>query len=126
MAPRRLPSVDNDGHATLLANVSEKEWQAHVLEVAERLGWTWWHDAASNRPRRCYRCGAGTRGERNTKGLPDLLLVRGDRLIWVELKKQDGVTSTEQRKWIADLRAAGQTVYVWRPADWDTIERVLT
>jgi hypothetical protein len=116
--PRRLPAAE-------LPKLTEKRFQAQVLELATLCGWEHWHDNATNAPRRCTACGAVRRGPRNTAGLPDLLLVRGDRLIWAELKAQDGATSPEQREWIARLRAAGQTCYIWRPSDWPTIEHVL-
>lgn len=114
-----------DANAVLLGELSEREFQAHVLAVAKRNGWLWFHDAATNAPRVCWSCKAPARGPRNASGLPDLLLVREDRILWAELKAQDGTTTPEQREWIARLRAAGQTVYVWRPADWPVIEKVL-
>lgn len=103
----------------------EKSFHAQVVKLAAYLGWTMWHDAATNAPRVCWSCKAPSKGPRNASGLPDLLLVREDRILWAELKAQDGVTSPEQREWIARLRAAGETVYVWRPADWPVIEKVL-
>ena len=124
MARTRLP--EQAGRTATLATMTEREFQGHVLALAKRLGWTSWHDSATNAPRVCYSCKAPARGPRNASGLPDLILVRGDRLVWAELKRQDGVTSQEQRQWIAALRAAGQTVFVWRPSDWPTIESVLT
>ena len=104
---------------------SERDWQTTVLKYAALRGWRAFHDNATNAPRRCTACGAVRRGPRNTAGLPDLILVRGLTLIWVELKAQDGATTPEQRAWIAALREAGQTVFVWRPSDWDTITEVL-
>lgn len=111
---------------TLIASMSEREFQTHVLALAKRLGWSTWHDAATNAPRVCYSCKAPARGPRNASGLPDLILVRGDRIVWAELKRQTGSTTKEQREWIHALRMAGQRVFVWRPADWPTIESVLT
>lgn len=104
---------------------SERDFQRQVLQLAGLLGWTWFHDAATNAPRVCWSCKAPARGPRNASGLPDLLLVREDRILWAELKAQDGTTTPEQRAWIEELRAAGQTVFIWRPSDWPTIERVL-
>lgn len=103
----------------------EKSFMRQVLDLAHLLGWTHWRDNATNAPRVCWSCKAPARGPRNASGLPDLLLVRGERLLWAELKAQDGVTSAEQREWIARLRAAGETVFVWRPSDWQTITEVL-
>ena len=69
-----------------------------------------------------------TRDSRGSdKGFPDLVMVR-ERTIYVELKSEKGKLTPEQREWIAALKAAGEEVYVWRPAEWmdGTIERVLT
>lgn len=104
---------------------SEASFQAQVVALARLTGWTAWHDAATNAPRRCQACGDVRRGPRNEAGLPDLLLIRGDRLLWVELKSQAGSTSPEQREMIGRLRAAGQTVLIWRPSNWPEIEKEL-
>lgn len=103
----------------------EKSFHRQVVELARYMGFTVWHDQATNAPRVCWSCKAPARGQRNASGLPDLLLVREDRILWAELKAQDGTTTPEQREWIARLRAAGQQVYVWSPADWPVIEKVL-
>lgn len=120
MSPRRLPAPSPPD-----SKLSERQFQSQVLALAQLLGWKHWHDAATNTPRRCSDCGAVRRGPRNAAGLPDLILVRSNRLIWVELKAEGGSTTPEQREWIARLRAAGQTCYIWRPADWDAITEVL-
>lgn len=134
--PQRVPAAERrqpkpkvqaspDRAPARLPRQTEAQFQSQVLQLAKTLGWVWWHDAATNAPRRCTACGAVRRGPRNTAGLPDLILVRGNRLIWAELKAQDGQTTPEQRAWIEALRAAGQTCFVWRPSDWDTITEVL-
>lgn len=132
-APQRIPAAERQAakpkrhpaQVSRLPRMTEAQFYKQVTDLAELLGWAVWHDAATNAPRLCYRCGARTRGPRNTAGLPDLLLVRGNRAIWAELKAQDGCTSPEQRAWIAALRAAGLTVLIWRPSDWPEIERTL-
>ena len=74
---------------------------------------------------------------RSPKGFPDLVLVRGDRLIFAELKSQVGKTTPEQDGWLEALRAcrlgAQQyisqgvelEVYLWRPSDLERIAEVL-
>jgi hypothetical protein len=54
---------------------------------------------------------------KNTPGLPDLILVGGDRVVWVELKTEDGRLTHEQTVWRYRLIAAGQTFHIWRPKD---------
>lgn len=66
--------------------------------------------------------------KRSAAGLPDLILVGPDAargVVWAELKSARGVLRPEQVAFIAALRAAGQTVYVWKPSQWDEILEVL-
>jgi hypothetical protein len=52
---------------------------------------------------------------RSEPGYPDLTLVRGTRLLFIELKRADGELSDAQAAWIADLERTCAEVYVWRP-----------
>jgi hypothetical protein len=53
-------------------------------------------------------------------------LVRGERLLFAELKREKGKLSAEQEAWLEDLRRVpGVEVYVWRPGDMDEIAQVL-
>jgi len=56
-------------------------------------------------------------------GMPDLILIgrRGQGIIWAELKTVKGKLSDEQRSRLLQLNNNGQEVYVWRPADMQTI-----
>jgi hypothetical protein len=51
------------------------------------------------------------------KGWPDLHLTGPGGVLYRELKSADGKLTPDQAQYIADLRAAGQDVDVWRPAD---------
>lgn len=51
------------------------------------------------------------------KGYPDLTIVGPGGVLWRELKSARGVTSPEQRTWIAKLIGAGQDAAVWKPED---------
>ena len=98
------PRVKRSGH------LSEYTWQGMVLQLARATGWTYYHTRSS-------------RG--SVPGFPDLVLVRGDRLIFAELKAQDGDTSTAQDRWLALLEGTSAEVYVWRPSDLDQVKRTL-
>ncbi len=91
--------------------VTEKAFQAQVLKLAAILGWMAYHTHDSRRSQR---------------GFPDLVLVRGARLIFAELKSESGKVKPEQAAWIAALQFAGQMAYIWRPSDWDRIVATLT
>lgn len=51
-------------------------------------------------------------------GLPDLVAIVNNNLIWIEMKrKKGGVLSAAQKSWIEALEAAGQTVRVCKGAE---------
>lgn len=83
--------------------MTEKELQQAVVDLARLLGWRVYHTYDSRR---------------STAGFPDLTLVRGSRLVFVELKAEKGRASIAQLTWLRDLSAAGADTYLWRPADW--------
>jgi hypothetical protein len=99
-----------DPRAYIDSKMTEKEFQSQVLELAEATGWLCYHTYNS---------------QRSQAGFPDLVLVRGHRLIFAELKREKGRLSESQRTWLAALEETAET-HVWRPSDWDTVIEVLT
>jgi hypothetical protein len=59
------------------------------------------------------------------KGWPDLVLVRGPTILFVELKMDGACPTAEQAAWLSRLRLAGQTALVWTPRMWPEIEEIL-
>lgn len=99
----------------LVDQMTERQLQGTVQQLAQVLGWRHYHTHDSRR---------------SNPGYPDLTLVHPGqgRVIWAELKTTRGRVSPAQREWIGDLEAAGQEVYVWRPTHLQdgTIQKVLT
>lgn len=62
---------------------------------------------------------------RSEPGFPDLVLVKGTRLIFAELKADTGRVSPAQQRWLDALGATSRAV-VWRPRDWRQLSRELT
>lgn len=101
-------------------SVPEADLQANVIELALHTGWLHHHPYDSRR---------------STPGFPDLTLVRAQparptpgRLVFAELKAEDGQLTTDQQLWADYLRAVpGVEYYLWRPSDWRSgaIELVL-
>lgn len=89
--------------------MTEREWQAQVVDAARLMGWRVYHTHDSRR---------------SAPGWPDLALVR-DRLVMAELKTQTGRVSPEQQQWLALLDAAGVETHLWRPSDLDEVLAVL-
>lgn len=89
---------------------SEKEFTWSVRKAAQQLGWLEYHTH---------------RSQFSSAGFPDLCMVRGNRLIFAELKMPKGKVSESQQRWLDDLCVTPVEVYVWRPDDWDTILDIL-
>jgi hypothetical protein len=82
-----------------------------VIEFAALVGWRVYHTHDSRR---------------SATGFPDLAMVRGGRLVFAELKTSRGRVGRDQAGWLDALAGCGAVEsYLWRPADWATIERVL-
>ena len=96
------------------ALISEAQFQETLVEYAELWGWLVWHDNDSRR---------------NDAGFPDLVMVKGGKIIFAELKRQKRYKiSTKQLEWIEALsKASGPNVMaaIWFPSDRDYAEAVL-
>jgi hypothetical protein len=123
-----------------LPRLSERGWQRQVLELAGMFGWKHWHDAAVNNRLTCRNrsvtgcqgtlvcdtCGTPAKPVRNAPGFPDLLLVRDQTLIVVELKSDRGRETPEQKEWLTAFRRVVRVVVrTWRPKDLDEVVRFL-
>ena len=106
---------------TDLPPITEAEFQRMVLQLAHLQGW-WSFHVRPGRTAQGWRTPIQGKGA----GFPDLVLCRDKQLIFVELKAVRGALSEQQTYWIERLRAAGQTVFVWRPSDWPEIEKELS
>ncbi len=101
---------------------NEEAFQQWVINAAVQLGW--------NRELIYH-----TRDSRkSTKGFPDLCMVQAtlgkkSRLLFAELKMPEGKMTHAQSNWqmvLRSLELPEVEVYVWRPADMDTILEVLS
>lgn len=92
--------------------MTEAQLQACVEQLAVMLGWLRYHTR---------------RSKGSVAGFPDLILLRNDRCLAVELKSAKGKPSPEQLMWLTAFDAARIETAVWRPADWHdgTIEAAL-
>ena len=101
--------------------LTEADFLAQVIDLAHLLGWRTAHfrPAWSGRGWRTPVQGDGA-------GFPDLILVRRDRLIAAELKREvGGVVSEDQRLWLAAFDKAGLETAIWRPSDLTAIAEAL-
>lgn len=86
--------------------------QSSIVEVAARLGWLKYHTYNS---------------QRSDFGYPDLTLVHEDkkRVVWMELKSDNGKTTPEQLMWLDALARCDMEVYLVFPKHLDEIIQIL-
>jgi hypothetical protein len=104
-------SRDPRARTAIDASMSEAEWQAQVIECAERHGWWVYHNPDSRR---------------STPGYPDLCCVHPVRgvVIFAELKAEGGKLSYEQERWRDALVLSGQRWFCWKPRHWPTVQHI--
>lgn len=91
--------------------LTEKAFLAQVIALARLCRWKVYH----------------THDSRHSQaGFPDLVLLKGPRLIFAELKVGRNRATPEQVEWMeALLPVPGVEVFLWLPNDWDQIKQVL-
>jgi len=100
--------------------LSEKDFLSQVTQLADIRHWHWVH-LRPGMTRDSWRTPiSGPLG----KGFPDLMLVRGERIVFMELKRAGAKPTPEQVEVLGILSGAAETA-VFTPLDWTEIERVL-
>lgn len=102
------------GRALLLNAISEAEFQNQVIAWAKDRGWlvTSMHDS------RKLWWGVDP-------GFPDLLLLRGGRVVAAEIKDMTGRLRKDQVVWRDALLGSPVEWFLWRPNMEDEIKQVL-
>ena len=100
--------------------ISERDFQAGVIELARLCGWQVAHFHDSRRQVADNKWV----GDADAAGFPDLVLVRPPDLIFAELKTDKGRMTDMQRAWQTNLEAVGDW-RLWRPSDWPEIKKTL-
>lgn len=92
-------------------NTYEADWSETVYQAAKRRRWF------------AYRV-LNSKG--STPGVPDLWLMRPPRMVYAELKDETEPPTAAQVACMALLRLYPWVeVYLFRPQDWDEVERIL-
>lgn len=94
---------------------SEADFQDAVMQMAALFRWRCYHPRFSMQ---------------SASGWPDLALVRVrdgvGRLVLAELKSEHGTPTDAQQLWLSDLsKVPGVECYLWKPANWPEIQKVL-
>lgn len=103
--------MTSDARAVLTAATSEKAFQQTVIEMATALGFTVYHT---------------WRSDNSPAGFPDIIAIRGNRLLAWELKSARGHLSIQQVDWLTAFSGVERVeIGVYRPADMDLVEALL-
>ncbi len=112
--------------------ISEKDWAATVIDMAQKLNWRVAHFRAARTGRKYIgkdgkeREAWTTPVQADGAGFPDLLMIRGERVIVAELKSYAGQVEPRQQEWLDAFEGnTGIESYVWQPQDADLVERTL-
>lgn len=99
------------GPPTPLEDVLEHEWQKGVLDLAKTLGYKTWRNFNARK---------------SDFGWPDLFLCGRGRRIHLELKREKGKPTEQQKDWLRAIDQNGGEAYIARPRDLDLLAAVLT
>jgi hypothetical protein len=107
-----------------LREMPEDAFQDLVVAMAKAYQW----HCAHFRKVRVQRANGSTYWQTpvaaDGKGWPDLVMVK-DRVLYVELKRENGKLEPAQEDWRDWIVFAGGTHHVWKPSMMNEIERVL-
>ena len=102
--------------------MTEAQFMQQIIDLAHLYSWHIAHfrPAWSSNGTRCM-----TAVSADGAGWPDLVLVKGKRIIFWEVKSAKGKLSEAQWEWMARLKEVAQAEVV-QPHQWDYIQEVLT
>jgi len=99
----------------------ERHFQQQVIELAHLCGWR----VAHFRPARTEK-GWRTPVAADGAGFPDLVMLRGEELLVLELKSDKGKATDEQQEWLAAFGQVSEAAALClRPVQWPLIEAAL-
>ncbi len=101
--------------------ISEQDFQTQVIDLARRFGWRYFHARPG-----MTKGGRWATQMSGDPGFPDLTMVRGNRLMFAELKTAKGDVTFDQAQWLQTLYDVEHvTAELWRPHDLETVAELL-
>lgn len=96
---------------TQLPVITEKDFLSQVKDLAKVYHWRFYHPFLS---------------KWSERGYPDITLIRPPKIIFVELKRENGKLTTHQQEWADLLKACpGVEYYLWQPSQFEQIVATL-
>ena len=112
----------------MLTPLTEKQFQQQVIDLAHAFGWRVAHFRSVRVARRDGSIYHATPVQADGEGFTDLVLAHKEkrRVIFAELKADVGRLSPNQVLWGEILDACPGEYYVWKPVDFEDIQRILS
>jgi hypothetical protein len=106
--------------------MKEKDFLRAVVHRARAHGWKTAHFGSTVKVVKRTN-GYATIPDKGAAGFPDLVLARGERLVFAELKAGKGKVEEAQYDWLRALQATGAETHIWREhMDWPgNVEKIL-
>lgn len=92
------------------AGITEKQFESQVKGLAKTFGWLYYHT---------------WRSIHSPAGFPDCVFVKGERIIFAELKSEKGKVSESQWEWMEALARTKVEVFLWHPSEFYHIADIL-
>ena len=94
-----------------MLKLTEAQFLAQVKDLAKIYRWKLYHPFLS---------------KWSERGYPDITLIRPPRIIFAELKRENGKLTTSQQEWAELLQSCpGVEYHIWKPPDFDKIVGIL-
>ena len=108
----RTKRLEQGDPSAYVETAFEKDLLTVVRQMAKVSGWIFYHTYDSRH---------------SVPGFPDCVMihVQGRRIVYAELKRQDGKESPAQLAFRVAIKSAGGEAYLWRPSDMQEITDVL-
>ena len=103
----------------------EDDFQQQIIDYAHLNHWKVAHFRTARIQRKDGSVYYATPVQADGEGFPDLILLKGNQIVIAEIKSENGKLSDKQKEWLAAWEMTEADVFVWRPQDWDEIEKRL-
>ena len=99
-----------EGLRLLAEAETEEHFMQRIIDLARQLNWLVYHTRSS---------------KGSEPGFPDLVLLKGRKLVTWEVKRERKYATTAQMGWLLAFHQAGAEALAVHPSDWNYIRRTL-
>lgn len=126
--PKAKPFGSQSNQRKLALAMSEDDLQKSVIDLAHLYGWKVAHFRSARVTRKDGTTYWQTPVAADGEGFPDLIMIRKNRILAVELKRERGKAESAQIEWLHLFMLTRRVeAYLWKPSSWldGTIEGLL-